>query len=501
VAHPVFQWLYRVSFNWSSVTDLLPGMKTHLKAVGYINDRSRNSRPSTGSTLSAYEDSDIESDYSVIFREYFCVAAEDLAGLLDTSITQLGVLYNGIVTTGSLASEFTKKRVIGDVENILLPTIFGKGQLLFLVRTVDKIEASKLTAGGYRFAAPNHVSAIISTAMKIPHSDIVDTIERLRLYSKPREPLASSGTYLACFAIRARLKTTNRNWDILVPTDQPGELPTVELSPTALKPSEQEQLRKLDGLSVDQCITYLNNITSDVTCGDEKVFLEHMLDQVMELCRQVPEAFFNHAVFSARPVAAPGLGDNRDAFPPHLYAFSVIPDVHGSSIKSTAVTYIPLSFFQCIQRVYKHSPDHAILAQRIHREFASILSHRDITAFTNRSSRKPNDKRNSRLSIPSVSIGGSPRESSSPVPERDGSMEKDRETTKSTSSGNGSTRRKSHAFGGIMVSSDTKVEVFDKKGSIALEDMGVRSEATVASEAPTYVDELFRMTSARWRER
>ena len=60
----------------------------------------------------------------------------------------------------------------------------------------------------------------------------------------------------------------------------------------------------------------------------------------------------------------------------------------------------------------------------------------------------------------------------------------------------------SHAFGGIMVSSDTKVEVFDKEGNnIAMEDMGVTAEATVASEAPTYVDELFRLTSARWRER
>jgi len=101
-------------------------------------------------------------------------------------------------------------------------------------------------------------------------------------------------------------------------------------------------------------------------------------------------------------------------------------------------------------------------------------------------------------------MGGTPRDSASPVPDRDreASIEKDHDTVKSEVSGSTTGGRpKSHAFGGIMVSSDTKVEVFDKQGGIALGDMGVRSEATVASEAPTYVDELFKMTSARWRER
>jgi len=62
------------------------------------------------------------------------------------------------------------------------------------------------------------------------------------------------------------------------------------------------------------------------------------------------------------------------------------------------------------------------------------------------------------------------------------------------------------AFGGIMVSSDTMVEVYEKDpavgdGEADAEGWGTRAHATVAGEAPTYVDELFRMTSARWQQR
>ncbi|KAF2665308.1 hypothetical protein BT63DRAFT_61459 [Microthyrium microscopicum] len=499
VAHPVFQWLYRVTFNWPSVTDLVPGMRSHLRAVGFIKDRSRHSRPSTGGTLSTYEESDIESDYSVVFREYFCVAAEELATSLDVPLEDVGVLYNGILTTGSISNEFTKKRGYSDLEKGLgFPTMFGKGQLLFVVRRVDKAEAAKLTAVGYRFAQPKAVSEIISRTMKVPHADITNTVERLWTYSQPHEPLSASGSYLACFAIRATVKASNRSWDILVPANRPNELPHVELSNAPLKMSQLARLHQLDGLSVGQCIAYLNNVSPDATTTEESDFIEHLLDQITKLTELVPEDFFKQAVFSAQPVAAPGLGDNRDESPPQLYAFSVIPDVHGASVKSTRVTYIPLSFFQCIQRVYKHSPDHSILAQRIHREFAAILTHKDIQNFRrgSRTAKKTDSKRFSRLSIPSVSVGGTPRDSFTPLADETISIEKDAIKTDS-----GSTRRRSLAFGGIMVSSDTKVEVFDKDGHVEMSELGVRSEAGVASEAPTYVDELFRMTSARWRER
>jgi hypothetical protein len=460
----------------------------------------------------------MENDYSIIFREYFCVAADELAGMLETRLQDIGVLYNGILTTGSISNEFqrgAKKKSTTDLEQgIRYPTMFGKGQLLFVVRTVDKHAAAELVTQGYRFAYPKNVSEIIARAMKVPHEEIVDTIERLRIYSQPRLPLSAGGTYLTCFAIRAAVKSTQRSWEILVPTDRPGDLPSVELSKGPLNSHQLSRLSKLDSLSIAQCIIYLTNIVEEVTSVDDKVFVEHLLDMLTALTSLVPEEFFKSAVFSCKPVLAPGLGDDRDASPPQIYAFSVIPDVHVASIKSTAVTYVPLSFFQCIQRVYKHSPDHAILAQRIHREFGTILSHKDIAAFAHPSSRRVSRSKSrrasgdhprrhlSRLSIPSVSLSkaSSPPEAGTPILTRGASM--DKSTPPSTEEKSMRPLRPSMAFGGIMVSSDTKVEISEKEDAVELEQWGTSAEATVvANEAPTYVDELFRMTSWRWQQR
>jgi hypothetical protein len=505
----VFQWLYRVTFNWSGVADLVPGMRSHLRAVGFMKDR--HSRPSTQGSLSTYEENEADGDYSVIFREYFCIAADELADQLDCSLKDIGVLYTGILSTGSMSSDLKVKKGVAGLKNnqsdpetgLVYPTIFGKGQLLFVVRVVDQTESAKLSHAGYRFTNPRNVSEIISKAMRVPHMDVLDTLERLHVYAQPETTLDAAGTYLACFAIRANLKAANRSWEILVPTDNTADLPKVELSSGPLKPWQLARLARLDGFSVAQCLGYLNNTASESQQPQETEFTELLLDQITQLTKQVPEEFFKQAVFSADPVRAPGLGEDRDGSAPQLFAFCIIPDVHVASVKSTAVTYVPLSFFQCIQRVHKHSPDHAILAQRIHREFAAILSSKDVAAFTARQTARTGahhhgDRRTSRLSIPSISFskGTSPRDSTTPVAERDSSMDKDSDGRRRSDS---SPAPATLTFGGIMVSSDTKVEVHDKDGKVEMTDMGTRAEAGVARESPTFVDDLFRITSARWQ--
>jgi hypothetical protein len=525
----VFQWLYRVTFNWDSVIDLVSPMKSHLRLIGLMKDR--HSRPSTNGTFSVHEDVDLDGDYSVLFREYFCVAAEELASSLGLPLWKLGVLYTGIMTTGSITSDIKRKRGSRDVEQGLHhPILFGNGQLLFVVRTADKNEASELTALGYRFAQAEYVTDIIARAMKVHHSEIVDIVGKLRNYSDPLPALTSGGTYLSAFAIRAMLKGSKRSWEILVPTEHPGELPSVELTAKPLNHLQISRLSKLDGLSVSQCLLYLNNITYDLHMGDEKDFVELLLDQITKLTELVPEDFFRHAVFSATPVAAPGLGDDRDSAPPLIYSFSVIPDVHGASIKNTTkVTYIPLNFFQCIQRVYKHSPDHSILSQRIHREFGTILSRKGVSDMHAKSSRlsyrkgpqsgKTGSGIASHLSIPSLrgSKTGSPTRSGTLSPnDRDASIDGTIATISSTIMSPKSAdmglevpapptpRTLSPAFGGIMVSSDTKIEVSEGDGGEKSKsaDFGVTAEASVvANEEPTYVDELFKITSRRFRNR
>ncbi|KAE9986520.1 hypothetical protein EG328_005406 [Venturia inaequalis] len=513
-AHPVFQWLFRVTFNWTGVADLIPGMRSHLRTIGAT---SRDpTRPMTPSTESAFaDDSNSNEDYSIIFREHFCVAASQLAGHLEVSIQELGILYNGIMMTGSLAPEFLVKKSsqspsrVGltlDVEaGYVLPTMFGSGQLLFLVRTVDKAAALKLMTVGYRFAQTAHVGDIIARSMQVPHHEMVSTISKLQAYSKQNlQPLEQPGycTYLACYAMRAAVNKANSSWEVLVAQDNPFQLPQVELTQNPLKPWQQKILQRLDGLSANQCLSWLNNKASECSLSDDKEFLELLLDQVTALTIGVPEPFFGQAIFSSKAVH---LNGTNNGMPICMYAFCIIPDIHASSLKSkNKLTYVPLSFFKCFQRIYKGSPDHAILSRKIHREFGSILnakglqeelspitSHRDsITSSILHSAPRP---KRQQWAFRKSSCSSSTRRSSILKP--DFASEKGL-TEESEAPGT------AQPFGGIMVSNDTTVEISAKQESMTeLQEMGLKTEAGVgASEQPTYVDELFQIASQKWRQ-
>ncbi|KIW05171.1 uncharacterized protein PV09_03722 [Verruconis gallopava] len=513
-AHPVFQWLFRVTFNWSGVVDLIPAMRNHLRAVMTSKDPTRPITPGT-ETAWTHDDDETPEEYSIIFREHFCVAANDLADSLGVPLSDLGVLYNGIMMTGSLATDFQPKKTFklpsrssekqtSDIESGIISTMFGRGQLLFLVRTVDKAQVARLMTAGYRFAQPNHVGDIIARSMQVPQNEMLNTIDRLQKYAHqcaeaPLESAASS--YLACFAMRAAMNKANGNWEVLVPIDSPFLLPQVELTADPLKPWQQKILTRLDGLSVNQCLSWLNNKAAESPLPGDKEFLELLLDQVTALTISVPEGFFGQAIFSSKPIRVDGLSHPGNGSV-YIYAFCIIPDVHSASIKSTnKLTYVPLSFFRCFQRVYKGSPDHAILARKIHREFGAILASKGQASSMSTSSNRDSIADSiANSGVKSKSKFGSKWPFSRGDTPRRGSIF--RPDSASDSHLTSPKDMAPQPFGGIMVSSDTTVEINIKADSnVELQDMGIRTEAGVgANEQPTYVDELFKITSTKWRQ-
>jgi NO-binding membrane sensor protein with MHYT domain len=546
VSHPVFQWLYRVTYNWSAVADLVPAMRHHLHTMGMVKDPTRPITPGSEDDYAKEE----SEDYSILFREHFCVAASELAQDLSTSIKDLGVLYNGIMMTGSMASEFQprrrkmdlRKRHSNDIEaGIINPTMFGRGQLLFVVRRLDRSEAQKLMAEGYRFAHVHQVCDIIARSMQVPQGEMLMTIDRLQRHCvKLEENSLAASSYLACYAMRAAVKG---GWEVLAPKGDPSSLPMVELSSEPLKPWHLKLLGRLDGLSVQQCLSYLDNKASETNALEEKEFMETVLDQIAALVAEVPEPFFGHAIFCSKPVKAPSIG----AVPGDaeistsgisIFAFCIIPDVHASSIKSTQkLTYVPLSFFRCSQRVYRNSPDHAILARKVHREFSAILSNSlasgGAAPFNRQDSiskgsfnisdhlapRRSSNKLTKNTRKWHFSLPGTPRRLLPPSnPRNDASSENGLVDSQSVYERKSSEPSVPAAgglpvghvpvpFGGIMVSSDTTVEVQAKdefmdggNGTTTIEMMGIKTEAGQgAKEEPTYVDELFRIASARWQ--
>ncbi|RAL65341.1 hypothetical protein DID88_000909 [Monilinia fructigena] len=113
-------------------------------------------------------DGDLIKDYSIVFRELFCIAAADLANDLHIPMEKLGPLYDDVIGTGqkiplsaiiksrvAIISDLTEK-LIGDIKHkikggrrvirrprkdIEKDAGAGTGQLLFLVKKVQRREA------------------------------------------------------------------------------------------------------------------------------------------------------------------------------------------------------------------------------------------------------------------------------------------------------------------------------------------------------------------------
>ncbi|EKG21424.1 hypothetical protein MPH_01222 [Macrophomina phaseolina MS6] len=569
VAHPVFQWIFRVTHNWDSVAELIGTMKQHLRAVGSLRDPSTPASRGKGSIHEKAEIPQPEVDYSVIFREHFCVAAAELASSLGTQIQNLGTLWEEILMTGTTASEIKPKAMRRsskappeDVEaglTIPAPALFGRGQLLFVVRSLQrKEECADLIASGYRWATMEQVGDLLSRSMQVSKSELNRTVDRLRTYNSRQDGMANAGTWLAFFAMRPALKPSTGSWDVLVPKAEPYHLPKVNISQNAPQDFMYAFLSRMDNLSVADCGRYLSSgiktqKTEKIWSDEEAGFAEAIRQGINQLQLAVPEHFFRQALFSARPLKDYTAGTPR---PATIFSFCIIPDVHTSSIRSGHLMYTPLSFFRCRQHVHRTSPDHAVLAHSIHREFNEIRAQQakdngqkiikvgSITStlhnnISRQSSGLPRFGSGSGSGTPS---GGGSRSRSTGIKawlggmsggnsRRDSGLQPDSASERELVSMDDMLKRSSQdssdhghghghghrnrsiggmafgygggggGLGGIMVSQDIRIDADQKEDSVTeMTDLGVRCEAGQGGkEEETFADELFEITSARWR--
>jgi hypothetical protein len=194
------------------------------------------SRPNTKSTELALTNDDGEpiDNYSVIFRELFCVAADELAHQMNESVENIGVLFDDILSTG--LKRTAKRRPAKstpsssvDIERTSTPVpILGRGQLLFLVRRANRREAEHLQAAGYRFASTQNVVDIVARSMQVNFDELSPRITRMREYAN-ETPLLEPGLHVGCFAVRASVRGGGSGFDILVPKGQRNQIPTMQM--------------------------------------------------------------------------------------------------------------------------------------------------------------------------------------------------------------------------------------------------------------------------------
>lgn len=490
-----------------AVVDLIPGMRSQLRS---LNGLSGTASQSTSSLTSSAE-LGADEDYSLLFRELFCVAAADLAQKMDEPVENLGVLSHEIMVTGTaMADPKSKRGVVSPHDSSLqdLETGFanriasGKGQVLFLVREVNKIDTNRLASAGFRFASINNVKGILARSMQVSVEEIVTVMNGLQR-RRQRTSTPRGGTVMACFAIRPAIRNTrdtSPKWDVLVQKEAPSELPSVSLSPLPLKPWQTGCLLRMNSMSVDQTLQYLVKAI-DSADGEERAFLQRVQGSVVALIDQVLGDFFRSALLCTAKIVKRHC-HNVEGGPDviTIIPFCVIPDVHNVSIKSANLTYLPLGFFGARHQVYKGAPHHAILTQKTHQEFGPILSQKKwnhLEPVKDKSSLARAISAIARVEWP-FSRSSGPRNGCTSRADRSSEGE-----FVEVSSYTSEMTPASRPFGGIMVSSDITIDPgTTKEGTVELLDLGIRVDVGAVSqqEQPTFVDDLFRETCALSRK-
>lgn len=351
-------------------------MRSHLNYEIAASGKSRINTKTAELPLTDAVGDQIE-DYAIIFRELFCVAASELAEQFNEPLEKAGMLFDEILSTGQLnAAKKTKRSTPAssvDIERdgLNIP-VLGRGQLLFLVRTVNRREVDHLQAAGFRFANVQNVVGIVGRSMQINNEDLARKFASMREYAV-KTAILEPGVHLALFAIRA---SVNGGFDVLVRKDARNQLPTMQMPIESLDSSQIQYLQTMDGWSVPICLRQLKLRSTNPTASKrEQLFSVQLHDTIQALCGEIEDALINDATLVAKPALAPcrGVGEETRPGQAQLIALSLIVPIH-SRAPGTKVEFTPLTFFKAQQHVHPHSPDHEVFMRAVHREFAPVLN-------------------------------------------------------------------------------------------------------------------------------
>ncbi|KAM3082884.1 hypothetical protein ACMFMF_002533 [Clarireedia jacksonii] len=545
ISHPAYLWIFRTAQNWNCVKNIIPAMRSNIDA----HCQHHRLRASHDISLMD-EDGEPIKDYSVVFRELFCIAAADIASELRRPMEDLGCLFDEIIGTGQKISTkaIIKSRIntISDVIGKIIAEIkfkikggrrivrrpridlekdaggAGTGQILFLVKKVHRREGKALQAAGYRFGKIDHVLTYLSNGMKIKPDDLVKHLENMWDYAN-HDHILEPGCHLACFAIRASVKG---GFDIVVRQDSRSQLPTMILPFDTLEDWQLDFLKAMNTLNVTECQRFLNKaVKAKELPPREKAFANQLLTTLQSLKHEIGDPIFSEACLIAKPIRAPCRAKSEHSPPGDamLIAFRLMIPINTRRAPGKKCAFTPITLFKLRQRVYKNALDHSFFARAIYREFAPIFdemarqnSERRILArwryhdssqmevevleeedafgntVTRLVTRKDMNTRPSRLRTiwhNRPSLGG--KRFTADKSEREG--------------GGGAERNGSHRLmGGILVSSEITRDVKKASDSNAAAKAqgfevhrpgghGVTAHVTEDVDPPTFVDELFQI--------
>ena len=446
-------------------------------------------------------------DYSALFKKRFCVAAKDLADMVQLPLEDIGVLDGNIMNTGTLSKSArsmlrqglrTRHAELDVAEQGKPPMIFGRGQLLFLVRRATRSHAIRLGSIGYRFATFSNVVDLLARSMEVTREELLPQLKHMRDHSE-KERLLEPGVHLGCFALRP---VFNRGFDVLVHRGANNLMPTSLLTKSKLEQWQLDVLQRMDNWSVATCCERLRG-GSLFADPKEQQFSRQLLESLTDLAGRVDSSFFEDARLVATPFRAPcdvsrSVASSKEAY---MIAFRVIADAHQPSSLNDRYGFASLRFFLCQQHAYRDCADNAIFARRIHKEFAAMAGRcedceRDSVTCPRASYHPSSDVLRGATRTPSPNIN---RKWSSRIRASGNRVNDDNSSEKNLVNGN--PKRSSALFGAIHVGTEIDVDVREiSRGShspeMEMSSLGSYTEAGVGDvEGDSFADELAALTT------
>lgn len=457
--HPVFCWMYRVSRNWKSSTDLIPRMRAHitnLKLAGALEAENRSAQTHT-----------------TIFREQFCVAAADLALRLDQPLEDIGILYDRVIATGTTRQGLTHilaplspgspRGSLRDVESIMSRPS-GRGQTLYLVKHATKQECSRLQACGYAFARIPHVIDVLARHSQMEVAELKPHLESMAKY-KPSFQTLNPGVHVGVFCVKPNMYS---GFDVLVDKKADNLLPAVQLqSVTRLERWQQNLISEYKDWKAGDLIKVLPNQAQDKTrtlqdCG----FIAELMIVMKTLSNRVGPKLFADTVLTETAFQGPCasvLDSEGNMAQATVFAFRLVADLHTLQPPGAADEYIPFRLFSCQQRVYSNSPYHASFASLVHQEFSGFEGRRSVGSISERRFSEPSNTKFSKgfrdhfgIGLKRLSTSHSSRRKQSTTSE----LHLDRNSEKSLVQD-----AAPNPFGGILVSNQVSINVSQRMSS------------------------------------
>ncbi|KAF2223549.1 hypothetical protein BDZ85DRAFT_111070 [Elsinoe ampelina] len=373
-AHPVFHWLWKVSNDWDSVSDLIPRMRSHLKRLDPYSRQ--NSRPQTSASTGSSFDEESYNDQTLLFREGFCVASADLADRMHIKLEQLGSLFDRVTGTGVMPTPAEAKKMSrSDVNSIASSSVLEKGQVLFFTKVLTKDDADRFVAAGYRFAPPARVEAMMARTMQIPIQFVASHIKSLQEYSAEinTPAVVKQGTYITCFAALGRL---SKHFDVLVSKANQSQLPDMQLTPQHLNAAQINFLKQYDGWTAGKMVNDLKQKRSREQHVQPEVrgFILLLINSMSSLAHQISEEWFNDLIFNSKPVVSQ-YGQSSVSGPAMVFGLTKLLDIHQGMVNQPErLTFVPLDFFRVRTAFFPGCSERTKFRSQVHTEFGPILT-------------------------------------------------------------------------------------------------------------------------------